>query len=82
MQQSSGLLLAAGWTAATPLFFPQEKMKIDPGHHCCPPNPKGVAVLFCNKGTGSNPFECNSPVDCCLPPAGRRQLLYFFRRKK
>jgi len=31
MQQSGGLLLAAGWTAATQSFLPLAKMQIDPG---------------------------------------------------
>jgi hypothetical protein len=30
MKQSGGLFLAAGWTAATPLFSPQAKMKPSP----------------------------------------------------
>ena len=36
-----------------------------------------TAFLMRRKGRDSNPSKCNSPVDCCLPPAGWRQHLYF-----
>jgi len=37
--------------------------------------PKGCGFSFC--GLGDSKIKYNSPVDCCLPPAGWRQLLYF-----
>ena len=33
------------------------------------PTPFGVGFSFCHRIRDSNPSKCNSPVDCCLPPA-------------
>ncbi|MBO5867471.1 MAG: hypothetical protein J6Q54_01020 [Oscillospiraceae bacterium] len=38
---------------------------------------KSIAHINCPKMQVSNPPECNSPVDCCLPPAGWRRHLNF-----
>ncbi len=38
--------------------------------------PKGP-LSFWYQGSGENPSKCNSPVDCCMRPAGRAELYNF-----
>ena len=66
MQQSGGLLPAAGWTAAAPKCT--ESPRVHPKHR----HPTGGPVFL--SGEEIRTIQCSSPGDCCLPPAGRRQL--------
>ena len=59
--------------------------RLDGGNTKMKPNPvagrilsqRGVLCFCVWKEQDSNPIQWDSPVDCPLPPAGRRQHLYF-----